>query len=111
MLPQKAPRKRVAYGLPPSVKAILATASDVQGLMSDGINPDGSLKPEAVRALLKVKSISVRELAETSGYTDAYFHQVINRDRRDAVVEDVVAGVLGLEADRIWGRLRNEIAS
>ncbi len=110
MLPEKAPRKRAAYGLPPSTQAILATASDVQHLMSNGINLDGSLKPEAVRALLKLKGINVRVLAETHGYTDPYFHQVINRDCRDVVVEDVLAETLGLEADRIWGRLRKEIA-
>ena len=110
MLPEKAPRKRAAYGLPISVQAIVATASDVQQMISHGINQDGSLKPEAIRALLKLKCVGLRSLAETSGYSDAYFHQVIDRIRRDARVEDVIAGCLGLEADRIWGRQAKEIA-
>ena len=110
MLPEKAPRKRAAYGLPTSVQAIVATASDVQQMLAHGINTDGSLKPEALRALLKLKSVSLRSLAETSGYSDAYFHQVIDRIRRDMRVEDVIAGCLGLEADRIWGRQPEGVA-
>lgn len=104
MLPQKPARKRAAYGLPPSVQSILATAADVQQMVSHGINPDGSLKPEAIRALLKLKGINVKALAETHGYSDPYFHQVINREYKDARVEDVIAEALGLLADRIWGR-------
>ena len=98
------PRKRVAYGLPVSVDAIVATASDIQTLMAEGIRPDGSLKPEAIRALLKMKGKSVKIMADTSGYSDAYFHQVIDRTRRDATVEDVIAASIGIVADRIWGR-------
>jgi lambda repressor-like predicted transcriptional regulator len=104
MLPEKLPRKRAAYGLPPSVQSILATAADVQQMISHGINPDGSLKPEAMRALLKLKGVNLKALAETNGYSDPYFHQVINREYRDVVVEDVIAGCLGLLSDRIWGR-------
>lgn len=107
---ESAPRKRAAYGLPPSTQAILKTASDVQSLMSNGINLDGSLKPEAIRALLKLKNINLKALAETSGYTDPYFHQVINRECRDVTVEDAIARALGLDADQIWGRRREDIA-
>lgn len=110
MLPESAPRKRAAYGLPPSPQAILQTASDVQSLMASGINLDGSLRPEAIRALLKLRGINLRSLAETSGYTDPYFHQVINRECRDVVVEDVIAEALGMDADRIWARRREDIA-
>jgi len=104
MLPEKAPHKRAAYGLPMDVRAVVATASDIQGLMADGINPDGSLKPEAIRAVLKLKGQSIKILAETHGYSDAYFHQVIERQRRDARVEDIIAERIGLEANRIWSR-------
>lgn len=104
MLPDKAPRKRPAYGLPVCVDAILATASDVQKMVSQGINPDGSLKPEGIRALLKLTGKSIKVLAETNGYSDAYFHQVIDRVRKDVRVEDIIAAALGLEADRIWAR-------
>lgn len=101
---EKPVRKRAAYGLPPSVQSILATAADVQQMISHGINPDGSLKPEAKRALLKLKGVNVKVLAESHGYTDPYFHQVINRECKDAVVEDIIATALGLLSDRIWGR-------
>ena len=54
-MPSQKPRgKRLAYGLPHSTEAILATASEVQRMMASGLNPDGSLKPQAIRALLKV---------------------------------------------------------
>jgi lambda repressor-like predicted transcriptional regulator len=104
MLPEKAPRKRAAYGLPMDVRAVVATASDIQGLMADGINQDGSLKPEAIRALLKLKGQSIKVLAETHNYSDVYFHQVIDRVRRDPRVEDIIAGCIGLEANRLWSR-------
>lgn len=110
MLSEKSPRKRVAYGLPVSVDAIVATASDIQTLMADGIRPDGSLKPEAIRALLKMKGKSVKVLAETHGYSDAYFHQVIDRIRRDVTVEDAIAKCIGLEANRTWGRRSEDVA-
>ncbi len=110
MSPELQPRKRPAYGLPVSVDAIVATASDIQTLMAEGIRPDGSLKPEAIRALLKLKGKNVKLLAETSSYSDAYFHQVIDRVRKDATVEDVIAESIGIKADRIWGR-RSEPAA
>ncbi|WP_306590272.1 discoidin domain-containing protein [Geothrix sp. 21YS21S-4] len=90
MLPEKPARKRAAYGLPPSVQSILATAADVQQMVSQGINPDGSLKPEAMRALLKLRGVNLRALAETHAYSDAYFHQVLNRECRDVAVEDII---------------------
>lgn len=93
-----------SVGLPVDVEAILSTAADVQKMVSYGINTDGSLKPEAIRALLKLRSINIRALAELHGYTDPQFHQVINREYADRAVQDVLAEALGLPADRIWGR-------
>jgi lambda repressor-like predicted transcriptional regulator len=72
--------------------------------MAQGVNPDGSLKPRAIRALLKFKGREITDLAETLGFSEAYFRQVIDRIRRDWRVEDAIAQALDLEADRIWGR-------
>ncbi len=110
MSPEPSQRKRAAYGLPPSPQAILQTASDVQSLMANGINLDGSLRPEAIRALLKLRNVNLRALAETNGYADPYIHQVINRERHDVVVENILAAAMGLDADRIWARRREDIA-
>ncbi|WLT30752.1 helix-turn-helix domain-containing protein [Geothrix sp. PMB-07] len=110
MLPEKPSRKRVAYGLSANAKSVVETASSIQGLMADGINLDGSLKPAAIRALLKLKGQGIRVLAESNGYSDAYFHQVIERIRRDVDVEDILARCIGLEADRIWGRQSSNVA-
>ena len=50
MLPENLPRRRAAYGLPDDLFAFLKTAQDVQTIMADGVNPDGSLKPKTIRA-------------------------------------------------------------
>ncbi len=110
MLPENPPRKRAAYGLPADAKAVVAMASGIQDLMADGINLDGSLKPAAIRALLKLKGKSIKILAESHGYSDAYFHQVIERVRRDMAVEDILADCIGLKADRMWGRSSTNVA-
>jgi len=105
MTPEKAPRKRAAYGLPADLKLFLKSTQDVQSVIAGGVNQDGSLKPQAIRALLKFLGVEIKPLAELNGYSDAYFHQVIDRIRRDVSVENAIASTLGLEADRIWGRM------
>jgi len=104
MIPEKAPRKRAAYGLPADMETFLRTTQDVQMMLAKGIRQDGSLKPEAILALLKFKRIYVQTLAETHGYSDAYFRQVIHRERKDIKVENIIAERLDMEANRIWGR-------
>jgi lambda repressor-like predicted transcriptional regulator len=104
MVPEKCPRKRAAYGLPADFAMVLKTAQDLQTIMVRGINGDGSLKANALRSLLKFKGIEVTALAETHGYSEAYFRQVMDRMRRDIRVENAIAEALELEADRIWGR-------
>lgn len=104
---RKRPRPRgAAPGLQPHIPSILATAATLQQILTDGINPDGSLSPEAIRSLLKFKGIVIHSLVEANGFTDPQFHQVINREYRNEVIENIIARALGLEssADRIWGR-------
>ena len=104
---RKRPRPRgAAPGLPAHIPSILATAANVQEMIAQGINPDGSLSPEAIRALLKFKGVDIRALAKATGYTDPQFHQVINREYRNEAIENAIAEALGLKAsaDRIWGR-------
>lgn len=106
MSSQTPPRKGAASGLPTNVPAILATAADVQQMISHGINSDGSLSPEAFRALLKLKGVNLKALTELNGFQDPIFHQVINREFQNETVQNIIAEVLGLsaDADRIWGR-------
>jgi lambda repressor-like predicted transcriptional regulator len=68
------------------------------------------LKPQTIRALLRFKGIEVTPLAETNGYSEAYFRQVIDRIRRDVQVENVIASALELEACRIWARREEGVA-
>jgi len=108
--PQIPRRKGAAYGLPVNIPSVLATASDVQQMISHGINPDGSLSPEAIRALLKLKGIQIRTLAELHGMADPILHQVINREFRNEAVENVIAEALRFNADRMWGRRSTNVA-
>ncbi len=110
MLPEKAQRKRAAYGLPADLNVFLRSTQDVQLIMAGGVNADGSLMSQTIRALLKFKGVEVKPMAEAAGYSDAYFHQVIDRTRRDATVENVIATRLGLEANRMWGRQAENVA-
>jgi lambda repressor-like predicted transcriptional regulator len=75
-------------------------------MLTDGINPDGSLSPEAIRALLKFKGLTISPIARATGFTDAQYHQVINREYRNETIEDSIAEALGLKSSsaRIWGR-------
>lgn len=110
MTREKTPNKGTAIGLSSDVEAIMSTVTDVQRMVARGINPDGSLRPEAIRALLKLRGHNIRALAETNGYSDPQFHQVINREYRDRAVEDIIARALDLDADRIWGRRPESVA-
>jgi len=104
---RKRPRPRgAASDLAPHVPSILATAASLQQIMSHGINLDGSLSPECLRSLLKLKNITISSLAKSSGHVDAQYHQVINREYRNEAIENTIARALGLESssDRIWGR-------
>lgn len=104
MTAEKSPRKRMAYGLPADPHEVVHTASEVQKVMAVGINPDGSLRPEAIRALLKMKGVNLRAFAETHGFSDAYLHQVINREHESVVVEDFIARAIGMDPERVWAR-------
>lgn len=104
MTSKSEPRKRPAYGLPASQNAVLATATDFHKHLDLAIRPDGSLTPEGIRALLKLRRVNIRALAGTNGYSDAYFYQVIERIRRDRTVEDVIAEAIGIPSDRLWAR-------
>lgn len=105
MLPQSTKGKGKAVGLPVNVQAIVVTSSELQKQLSGGINPDGSLRPEAIRGLLKLKGIAITELADQAGYHNTYLHQVIDRKRRDRLVEDVIAKALGIAPEVVWARL------
>jgi lambda repressor-like predicted transcriptional regulator len=104
MLPENKARKRAAYGLPADMAAFLKSTQDLQTILAGGVNADGSLQPQTIRALLKFKGVDLKPLAELHGYHDTYLHQVIDRIRRDIRVEDLLADCLGLEANRLWSR-------
>lgn len=101
MLPENPQNQGAAIGLP---EAWLHSTQDVQRIMSGGVNLDGSLKPETIRALLRFAGLEITAMAEIFGVSHQYFHQVINRERPDRRIQDLIAERLRLNADRIWGR-------
>jgi len=104
MIPEKAPRKRAAYGLPQNMTAFLESAQNLQAVFAKGLNPDGSYKPKTILALLKFRGVNVTALAELNNYDESYFRQVINRDCFDVNVEDIIAKKLKIDPNRMWGR-------
>jgi len=99
------PGKGAAFGLPTNIEAVVRTAAEIQKLMATGINNDGSLKPEAIRALLKIKGINLKLLAESNGFVDPHFHRIINREYPDTRVRQLLAETLGIPYDCIWGKV------
>lgn len=101
MLPENPQDQGAAIGLP---EAWLHSTQELQRVMAGGVNLDGSLKPETIRALLRFRQIDITALADSYGKSHQYFHLVINRERPDRKVQDLIAEKLQMDADRIWGR-------
>jgi lambda repressor-like predicted transcriptional regulator len=106
---QKTPLcKGAAIGLSRAdIAAVVKTSAEIQKIYAEGINPDGSLKPEAIRSLLKLKGINVKIFAETKGLVDPQIHQVINREYPDLRVRRLLADALGLPYECVWGEVAN----
>jgi len=107
MLREKPQDQGGAEGLP---EAWLHSTQDVQRIMAGGVNLDGSLKPEMIRALLRFRGIDITAMAEAYGVSHQYFHLVINRERPDRRVQNLIAERLQMDADRVWGRKSNSAA-
>jgi len=102
--------KRVAYGLPASEEARMESFYGIQKAFAGAVNPDGSLKPEAIKALFERFRINFKTFAELLGVSDAYVHAVIARRKRDARIEDAIAQRLGFDPNRLWGRKALDVA-
>ena len=79
-----------------NLDAVVTTAAELQKVMANHINHDGSLKPETIRALLKLKSVNLKVLAETNGFVDPWIHQIINREYPDPRVRKLLAETIGI---------------
>jgi len=108
-MPQETPLcKGAAIGLPEiDIAAVVKTAAEIQKLIATGINPDGSLKPEAIRALLKLKGVNLTILAETNRFVDPWFHRIINRESPDPRVRKLISDAIGLPYECVWGEVAN----
>lgn len=97
-------QKRVAYGLPESEEARLESFYSIQKAFSGAVNPDGSLKPVAIKALFERFQINFKTFAQLMGVSDAFLHAVIARRKRNARIEDAIAERLGFDPNKMWGR-------
>jgi len=104
MMAKKSQDKRLASGLSGDPLVWLQSTQDVQRIMAEGVNSDGTLKPETVRALLKFRGVDIMRFARERAVSHSYVHQVIDRKRSDQAIEDAIAACLQMEAGRIWGR-------
>lgn len=104
MMRKKSQGKGPAFGLSGDPLVWLESIQDVQRIMADGVNPDGTLKPETIRALLKFRGVDIRSIARERGVSPSFVHQVIVRKRHDQAIEDAIAICLQMGANRIWGR-------
>lgn len=96
---EKSPVKGLAIGLSRQVSLCY-----VQRLMEPFVNEDGSLKPEAIRALFTSSSIAIAAFARTQGVSDSYVQAVISRRRPDRRIQDAIAGLFGMDSNLMWGR-------
>ncbi len=107
---RKAVQKRVAYGLPASEEARLESLYGIQKAFASAVNPDGSLKPVAIKALFERYQINFKAFAHSMGVSDPYVHAVIARRKRNVRIEDAIAQRLGFDPIRLWGRRALDVA-
>jgi hypothetical protein len=94
----------LAHGLPDDEDPRLESLFGLQKAFAGAVNPDGSLKPEAIKALFERFRMEIKSFAASQGVSDAYIHAIIARRKRDTRIEDAIAERLGFEPDRMWGR-------
>ncbi len=97
-------QKRVAYGLPASEEARMESFYGIQKAFAGAVNPDGSLKPVAIKALFERFQINFKAFAHSMGVSDPYVHAVIARRKRNVRIEDAIAERIGFDPNRLWGR-------
>jgi len=72
-------------------------------IRANAMRPDGSMKPEAIRAFLKLAKINISELARQNGVTPPWIHKVINRQALGTKTRRLIAQALGLSYRQVWG--------
>ena len=101
---QETPQKGEAAGLFAAPLAWLQSTQAIQTIMSSGVNEDGSLRPEAIFALMKFCRIDASTLAREHGVSRQFVQSVINRRKRSSRIEDAIARGLRMPPEQVWGR-------
>jgi len=71
--------------------------------VSQKINSDGSLAPKLIRALFKVQSVRVSDLARAWGCTETLVHKVVNGRDKNLQRRVLIADALQMPYEAIWG--------
>lgn len=95
---------REAEGLFEVPEPWMRSTQDVQRLMMGGVNPDGSLTPSAILALLKFHGSGPQQIGRELGISRTTVWEVIQGKRNTRYIQDAIAACLRMEADRVWGR-------
>jgi lambda repressor-like predicted transcriptional regulator len=111
MIPEKTPKKGVAYDLFLNFETYMRSTQDAQLILMHGIREDGSFKPEAIRALLRFKKVNITALAVANGFSETFFRRVINCEKKNVKIENIIAEHVGIEPDRMWGRMLCEVGN
>lgn len=99
---KKPQEEGAAIGLP-EMQNWLQTTQDIQRLMAEGVNLDGSLTPEAILALLRLLGVTTAEIAAELGIRNQTVADVIYRRRRTQHTRDAIAKRLRMPSERVWG--------
>lgn len=101
---EKPLKKGEATGLFEVPESWMQSTQEIQRLMMVGVYEDGSLKPQAIMALLKFHGTGTQEIGKELGISHSQVRDVIMRRRSTRYVQDAIASRIRMDADRVWGR-------
>lgn len=107
------PQKRLAPGSAIGLStedARMETVFDFQRVFAGVVNPDGSVKPEGIKAIFERYQVDIKAFAVQLNVSDSYVHSVIARRKRDRRIEDAIASRFGIDPNRMWGRQASSAA-
>lgn len=96
--------KGEAIGLSPLPLAWLRSTQAIQSLIAEGVNADGSLKPETILALLRFLGIGLADIGDQHDVSRQFVQRVITREKRSPRIEEDIAVRLQMLPEVVWGR-------
>jgi len=60
------------------------------------------MNPEIIKARMRMRGVSVSDIARTEGVSPSAVHRVIHGERSSYRLANAVSGVIGTPVERIW---------